>query len=97
MHRRWSLLTVLTLANVINFYDRTIPAVIVEPLKDEFGLSDTMIGFLGGSFTVVYAIAGVFLGRLADRVPAARLRSGFAVVAVVVAGLMAWQVVTGQG
>lgn len=62
------LLTVLLLANVVNFYDRTIPAVVVEPIKAEFGLSDTMIGLLGGSFTVVYAIAGVLLGRLADRV-----------------------------
>lgn len=86
MHRRWSLLTVLTLANVINFYDRTIPAVIVEPLKDEFGLSDTMIGFLGGSFTVVYAIAGVFLGRLADRVPRRYVMAG---------GLTLWSLFTG--
>lgn len=62
------LLTILFLANVVNFYDRTIPAVVVEPIKAEFGLSDTMIGLLGGSFTVVYAIAGVLLGRLADRV-----------------------------
>lgn len=67
--QRWYLLAVLTLANLVNFYDRTIPAVIVEPLSDEFGLSDTAIGFLGGSFTVVYAIAGVIIGRLADRHP----------------------------
>ena len=46
MQRRWYLLVTLTLANIVNFYDRTIPAVIVEPLKDEFGLSDTLIGLL---------------------------------------------------
>ena len=55
--QRGYLLASLTLANVVNFYDRTIPAVIVEPLKEEFGLTDTMVGVLGGSFTVVYAIA----------------------------------------
>lgn len=84
-HRGY-LLATLTLANVVNFYDRTIPAVIVEPLKDEFGLSDTMIGVLGGSFTVVYAIAGVLLGRLADRVPRRYVMAG---------GLVVWSLFTG--
>lgn len=86
LRQRWYLLTVLTLANVVNFYDRTIPAVIVEPLKEEFGLDDTMIGLLGGSFTVVYAIAGVLLGRLADRVPRRWVMAG---------GLVAWSLFTG--
>lgn len=84
--QRWYLLATLTLANIVNFYDRTIPAVIVEPLKAEFGLSDTMIGVLGGSFTVVYAIAGVLLGRLADRVPRRYVMAG---------GLVAWSLFTG--
>jgi MFS family permease len=84
--QRWYLLATLTLANVVNFYDRTIPAVIVEPLKDEFGLSDTMIGVLGGSFTIVYAIAGVLLGRLADRVPRRYVMAG---------GLVVWSLFTG--
>ena len=84
--QRGYLLASLTLANVVNFYDRTIPAVIVEPLKEEFGLTDTMIGVLGGSFTVVYAIAGVLLGRLADRVPRRY---------VMAAGLVVWSLFTG--
>lgn len=79
------LLAILFLANVVNFYDRTIPAVVVEPIKDEFGLSDTMIGLLGGSFTVVYAIAGVLLGRLADRVPRRYVMAG---------GLFVWSLFT---
>ena len=86
MSQRWYLLTVLTLANVINFYDRTIPAVIVEPLEEEFHLTDTMVGFLGGSFTIVYAIAGVLLGRLADRVPRRWIMA---------AGLVVWSLFTG--
>lgn len=83
--RRGALLLLLTLANVINFYDRTIPAVVVEPIKTEFGLSDTAIGLLGGSFTVVYAIAGIFLGRLADRVPRRYVMAG---------GLLVWSLFT---
>jgi MFS family permease len=63
----WRVVSVLTLANVLNYYDRTVPAIIVEPIKDEFGLSDTAIGVLTGAFTVVYAVAGIALGRMADR------------------------------
>ena len=61
------ILTLLTLANILNFYDRAIPAIIVEPIKAEFGLSDGDIGLISSSFTVVYAIAGIMLGRVADQ------------------------------
>jgi MFS family permease len=61
------ILVVLALANLVNFYDRTVPAIVVEPLKAEFGFSDVQIGVLSGAFTVVYAVAGLVLGRMADR------------------------------
>lgn len=61
------ILVVLALANFMNFYDRTVPAIVIEPIKAEFGLSDLQIGILSGAFTVVYAIAGIVLGRMADR------------------------------
>ena len=61
------ILVVLALANFMNFYDRTVPAIVIEPIKDEFGLSDLQIGILSGAFTVVYAVAGIVLGRMADR------------------------------
>jgi MFS family permease len=61
------ILVVLALANFMNFYDRTVPAIVIEPIKDEFGLNDLQIGILSGAFTVVYAIAGIVLGRMADR------------------------------
>ena len=57
----------LALANFVNFYDRTVPAIVIEPIKDEFGLSDLQIGILSGAFTIVYAVAGIVLGRMADR------------------------------
>jgi len=64
---RWPLL-VLFLVNVLNFYDRQVLGAIFEPLRHEFHLSDTQLGALTTVFTVVYAIAGLPLGRLADRV-----------------------------
>jgi predicted MFS family arabinose efflux permease len=59
-------LTVLFLANLFNFFDRAVPAIVIEPIRIEWGLSDLQIGILSAAFTVVYAVAGIPLGRLAD-------------------------------
>ena len=62
----WRVLFLLFLANLLNFFDRTIPAIVAEPLRLEWNLSDLQIGFMAAAFTLVYAIAGMPLGRLAD-------------------------------
>ena len=59
-------LAVLFLVNVLNFYDRQTLAAILEPLRHEFSLSDTQLGGLFTLFTIVFALAGVPLGKLAD-------------------------------
>ncbi len=60
------ILIVLALINMLNFFDRTIIAVVFEPIRQEFGLNDLQLGILGAAFTVIYAIAGIPIGRLAD-------------------------------
>jgi MFS family permease len=60
------ILLVLALINMLNFFDRTIIAVVFEPIRQEFGLNDLQLGVLGAAFTVIYAIAGIPIGRLAD-------------------------------
>ena len=62
----WRVLALLFLANLMNFFDRTIPAIVIEPIRFEWGLNDLQLGFLTAAFTVVYAVAGLPLGRLAD-------------------------------
>lgn len=59
-------LVALFLANLVNFFDRSIPSVVAEPIKAEFSLSDLQLGLVMSAFTLVYAIAGLPLGRLAD-------------------------------
>lgn len=81
----WRVLWLLFLANLLNVYDRVIPAVIAESLRLEFDLTDAHIGFVATAFTLVYAIAGVPLGRLADT------KSRRAVIG---AGLATWSVFT---
>jgi len=66
--RAWYLLVLLSLAFVLSMMDRTILSLLVEPIKQEFGLSDTAVAVLqGASFAIFYALAGVPLGWLADR------------------------------
>jgi MFS family permease len=62
----WRVLFLLFLANLFNFFDRTIPAIIIEPIRMEWHLSDFKLGIIGTAFTLVYAIAGLPLGRMAD-------------------------------
>lgn len=62
----WRVLFLLFLANLFNFFDRTIPAIIGEPLRLEWNLSDFQLGLVGTVFTLVYAAAGLPLGRMAD-------------------------------
>ena len=62
----WYALLVLFGINMMNFFDRQIPAAVTEPIRKEWGLTDTQIGLLATAFTLIYAAAGVPLGRLSD-------------------------------
>jgi len=69
MNRAGYALTVLFVINAMNFFDRVIGGALGEPIRREFGLSDSALGALGTAFTLLYAFVGVPLGRLADRKP----------------------------
>lgn len=71
----WFALCVLFGINAINFYDRQILAAVMEPVRKEWALSDSSVGLLGTAFTLLYAAAGVPLGRLADSWRRTRLLS----------------------
>jgi predicted MFS family arabinose efflux permease len=59
-------LLILFLVNALNIFDRQALGAVLEPLRHEFGLSDTQLGALPTVFTIVYALAGLPLARLAD-------------------------------
>lgn len=63
----WGVLGLLFVINLLNFVDRMIPAVLLEDIRLAYGLSDLWLGLLVSSFTVVFALGGLPLGRLADR------------------------------
>lgn len=59
-------LAVLFGINLMNFFDRQVAGALGEPIRIEFGLSDTQLGLVATVFTLVYAAVGVPLGRLTD-------------------------------
>jgi MFS family permease len=53
--------------NMMNFFDRQILAAVTEPIRMEWHLNDTALGWLNTAFVLLYAAVGVPLGRLSDR------------------------------
>jgi MFS family permease len=81
-------LAVLFAVNLLNFYDRQVLGALLEPIRREFHLSDTQLGALGTLPIVLYALAGLPLGRLADLGSRKRLLAG---------GVAVWAALTGAG
>jgi len=71
--------------NLLNFYDRQILGTVTEPIRREWGFTDTQLGWLGTAFILLYAMVGVPLGRLADRSSRKYLLAG---------GLFVWSLLT---
>lgn len=61
-------LFILWVTYILNFVDRQLITILLEPIKLEFEVSDTAMGFLSGfAFALFYASLGVPVARLADR------------------------------
>ncbi len=74
---RHYVLAVLVLGYVINVLDRTIMGILIQPIKVEFDLSDTQLGFLGGiAFAFFYATLGIPIAALADRTSRTKVLAG---------------------
>lgn len=61
-------LSVLTLVYTLNYLDRGLIILLLQPIKNDLRLTDTQLGFLTGiAFALFYATAGVPIARWADR------------------------------
>jgi predicted MFS family arabinose efflux permease len=66
--QRGTYLLILFLVGTSNYVDRNIISVLLEPIKAEFQVSDTMLGLLSGlAFALFYATLGIPVARWADR------------------------------
>ena len=80
----WYVIAVLFLAYTFAFIDRIIIALLVEPIRDAFQISDTQISLLQGfSFALFYTTLGIPIAILADR----KKRT-----AIIGAGIATWSV-----
>ena len=79
-------LALLFVVYVFNFIDRQVLSILLQPIKEDLGVSDTFMGFLTGfAFVVFYTFAGIPIARIADRT------SRRAVIAL---GLATWSIMT---
>ncbi|WP_198155845.1 spinster family MFS transporter [Herbaspirillum autotrophicum] len=70
----WYALAIVTLIYACHFLDRMMIAIIIEPARHEFHLTDSQIGVLTGlAYGATFALAGIPLGLLIDRVNRVKL------------------------
>ena len=82
----YGFLAFLTVINVLNVVDRQLLASMANWIKPELNLTNTELGLLTGLvFLFFYAVAGVFMGVLADRVNRTRF---------IAIGLAVWSALT---
>lgn len=82
-------LALFCVASIISVIDRGILTLVVQPVRAELGISDLQISLLQGlSFGLFYAVMGIPLGLLADRVSRKRL---------LFFGIVVWSVATLYG
>lgn len=73
----WRLLFLLILLNILNFVDRQLLPSFANFIVPDLKLTNTEFGLLTGLFFIVfYAIAGLFMGALADVMHRPRLIAG---------------------
>jgi MFS family permease len=63
----WLALIVLTGITTVGFIDRIVVNVLVEPIKREFGLSDTQVSLMAAAFTLLNVVVGLVIARYAER------------------------------
>lgn len=82
----WTAVLLLFLINIANYTDRLVLSVVLQPVKEEFALTDTQVGLLTGvAFALFYAVLGLFVARLADR---------YNRVTIISVSLLLWSLVT---
>jgi MFS family permease len=84
--KAWVALGAFCVAAILSYTDRQILSLLVDPLRAAFRLSDTQVSILQGvAFALIYAVAGLPLGRMADVLPRRR---------VIIGGILVWSLAT---
>ena len=73
---QWKVLILLTVVNLLNYFDRLIVFPMFSYLKDEFSVSDFKLGLLGSVFILVHSVAVLPMGYWSDRGPRQKIMAG---------------------
>jgi MFS family permease len=82
---KWLPLSVIVIVTIIASVNKQLVGLIAQPVKVEFGLSDTQLGGVFSIMGIVLAIISPILGQVADRVD----RHKFLIVSILV-----WSIAT---
>lgn len=82
----WAVVAILVATAVLSYTDRQVLSLLVDPIRRDLGISDVQVSLLlGSAFAVIYGLAGIPFGWLADRVSRRNL---------ILAGILIWGVGT---
>lgn len=82
----WLVLALLTLIYISSFVDRQIIAVLAPQIQQGLSLNNFEVGILyGTAFSVIYAVCGIPMGRLADI---------YSRKVMIIVGLVVWSLMT---
>jgi MFS family permease len=82
----WTVVAILIATAVLSYTDRQVLSLLVDPIRDDLHITDNEVSLLlGTAFAVVYGVAGIPLGWLADRTSRRNL---------IFAGVLVWSVGT---
>ena len=82
----WLAVAILFIAYTFSFADRYILSLLIQPIKQDLGLSDTKISLLHGlAFAIFYTVMGIPIGRMADR---------YSRRTIIAAGIVCWSLMT---
>ncbi len=82
----WAILALLVGIYILSFVDRQIVAVVATQIRADLQLTNLQIGLLyGTAFSLIYAVSGIPMGRLADR---------WSKSAMISIGLFIWSLMT---
>ena len=63
----WYIVSLCMLAYIFSYIDRQVITLLIEPIRADLQISDTQFSLLHGlAFSMLYAIAGIPIARLAD-------------------------------
>lgn len=95
--RPWLTVWIFMLAYLVSVIDRTVLTLMIVPLQRDLGISDTQFGLLHGlAFGLFFAIGGLPLGWLADRMSRRVLASICMAIWSLATGLSAFATSFGQ-